>query len=278
MGTDVSMRGVPGPAMPFVRKLLAFVVATMPLTAHVACSATNGDAIPPEVRDAGSLEASNTSPGGGDDDDEDAGQRDASDAAKDARVDAEPVTSTELHINEIYVDIDGLGDGAEFVELRGEPNTPVHDLKLRILDEAGVVKYTVIVGDAGEKVRGSGYWVVGGNQTFKLGVLDHIDQIIPLNGWGLPTSRGAVQLVRGTAIVDVVSWSTDPDAAGIPAPSSLPAQTGEGSPARVPTIKKTSGMPAHSFGRASAAPDTNDNRADFCSMVASPGREQMPCD
>lgn len=278
MGTDVSSRTVLLLAMPLARKLLAFVFATMPLTAHVACSASNGDAIPPEVRDAGSLEASNRLPGDDEDDPrEDAGKRDA-DAAKDARVDAEAGTSAELHINEIYVDIDGLGDGAEFVELRGEPNTPVDDLKLRILDAAGVVKYTVTVGDPGEKVGGSGYWVVGGTQTFKLGVLDHIDQTIPLAAWGLPTSRGAVQLVRGTTIVDVVSWSTDPDAPGIPPPASLPAQTGEGSPAEVPTIKKTSGMPAHSFGRENAAPDTNDNRADFCSMVASPGREQKPCD
>lgn len=266
--------------MTIARKLLVSVLATMPLTAHVACSASNGDSIPPEVREAGSLEANNGSRIPEDDasEPEDAGRRDASkDAGKDARPDAD-AGAAEVVINEIYVDIDGLGDGAEFVELRAEPGTPVGDLKLRILDETGAVKYAVTVADPGETVGGTGYWVVGGNQTFKLGVLERVDQVIPLAVWGLPTSRGAVQLVRGTKIVDVVSWSDDADAGAIPPPSSPPAATGEGSPALVPTITKTSGKPAHSFGRADEAPDTNDNRADFCSMAASPGFAQKPCD
>lgn len=266
--------------MTIARKLLASVLATMPVTAHVACSAGNGESIPPEVREAGSLEANNGSrvPERDSSDAEDAGTRDASrDAAKDARPDADAVDA-EVVINEIYVDIDGLGDGAEFVELRAEPGTPVHDLKLRIIDGTGAVKLSVAVGDPGETVGGTGYWVVGGNQTFKLGVLDRVDQVIPLAVWGLPTSRGAVQIVRGTKIVDVVSWSDDADAAAIPPPPSAPSATGEGSPALIPTIKKTSGKPAHSFGRPDDAPDTNDNRADFCSMAASPGFGQSPCD
>jgi hypothetical protein len=264
------------------RKLLAFMLATVPPTAHVACASSNGDAPPPEVRDAGSLEASRTGRVDPDDDgdDGDTEKRDGSrtDVDEDAAADADTEGDGIVQINEIYVDIDGLGDGAEFVELSAEPGTPVDDLLLRILDGTGAIKYTVLVADPGEKVGASGFWVVGGNQTFKLGVTDRVDQTIPLSGWGLPTSRGAVQLVRGTSIVDVVSWSTDPAAEPIPPPPSLPAETGEGSPARVPTITKTAGSPAHSFGRRDGIPDSDDNRADFCSMAASPGVGQKGCD
>jgi len=269
--------------MPRLRKLLALVLASSPLSLHVACAVSNGDADLPEVRDAGSLEASRTARPDADDDEEEGedereDKRDGSrpDAGKGA-ADADSGDAVIL-INEIYVDIDGLGDGAEFVELSAAPGTRVDDLKLRILDDTGTIKYTVTVAGPGQTVGGTGLWVVGGNQTFKLGVVDRVDQVIPLNGWGLPTSRGAVQLVRGTTIVDVVSWSTDADAGPIPAPPSLPAETGEGAPARVPTIRKTAGNPAHSFGRRDGAADTDDNRADFCSMAASPGSSQNSCD
>ena len=265
------------------RKLFVLVLVVSPLAAHAACAASNGDALPAEVREAGSLEASNGRRGSDDDDDDsstDGGdERDESaDAGKDARVENEGGASSLVEINEIYVDIDGLGDGAEFVELRGEPGTPVDDLKLRILDATGAVKYLVNVGDSGAKVGGTGFWVVGGNQTFKLGVLDRVDQTVSLSGWGLATAHGAVQLVRGTQLLDVVGWTNDADAGAVPSPGLPPKATVEGSPAMVPTIRKTSGKPAHSFGRRSGAPDTNDNRADFCSMAASPGYDQQPCD
>lgn len=265
--------------MPFSRKLLVSALAIAPLTAHVACAVSNGDADPPEVRDAGALEASRTARADAADEEEDAGTRDG---ARDANIDApdsESPAEAVVEINEIYVDIDGLGDGAEFVELRADPGTAVDDLRLRILDASGSIKYTVTVADPGEKVGASGLWVVGGNQTFKLGVPDRVDQPIALANWGLPTSRGAVQLVRGNAIVDVVSWATEPEPAPIPAPSTLPAETGEGTAAaRVPTIRKTAGTPAHSFGRREGTPDTDDNQADFCSMIASPGYGQKGCD
>ena len=266
--------------MPRLRKLLALVLASSPLTLHVACAVSNGDADLPEVRDAGSLEASRAPrrDAGDEEDDDPTEKPDASrpDGGK-GTADADGGDAV-IQINEIYVDIDGLGDGAEFVELSADPGTPVDDLTLRILDETGAIKYLVKAADPGETVGGSGLWVVGGNQTFKLGVIDRVDQTIPLSGWGLPTSRGAVQLVRGTTIVDVVSWSTDADAGPIPPPPSPPAKTGEGAPAQVPTIRKTAGNPAHSFGRRDGAADTDDNRADFCSMVASPGFGQNGCD
>ncbi|MBX3258396.1 MAG: hypothetical protein KF782_01680 [Labilithrix sp.] len=260
------------------RNLLVLAIALAPLAAHVACSAGNGAAVPPELREAGTLEAS---AGGGDassDDDDDDEPDPVTDAGKDARVDVEASAPAPVAINEIYVDIDGFGDGAEFVELRAEPGTPVHDLKLRLINAAGTVRYVVSVGDPGDVVGATGFWVVGGNQTFRLGVVDRVDQVIGLNDWGLETSRGAVQLVRGAELLDVVGWSTDPDAGAAPAPASPPTATVEGAVAAVPTIRKTTGQPARSFGRRADAPDTDDNRADFCSMPASPGYAQKPCD
>ncbi|MBN9167462.1 MAG: hypothetical protein BGO98_05690 [Myxococcales bacterium 68-20] len=264
------------------RNLFVFVLVLSPLAAHAACAASNGEALPAEVREAGSLEASNGRRGNDDDDDDsstDGGdERDEGDAGKDARVEDDGGASSLVEINEIYVDIDGLGDGAEFVELRAEPGTPVDDLKLRILDATGAVKYLVNVGEPGAKVSGSGLWVVGGNQTFKLEVLDRVDKTVSLSAWGLENTHGAVQLVRGMQLLDVVGWTKDADAGAVPPPGLPPKATAEGTPAMLPTIRKTSGKPAHSFGRRSGAPDTNDNRADFCSMAASPGYDQKPCD
>lgn len=264
------------------RRLFVLALVLSPLAAHAACAVSNGEALPADVREAGSLEASNGRRGGDDDDDSstDGGdERDERvDGGKDARVDDDGSASGIVEINEIYVDIDGLGDGAEFVELRAEPGTPVDDLKLRILDATGAVKYLVTVGAPGAKVGGTGFWVVGGNQTFKLNVLDRVDQTVSLNGWGLETAHGAVQLLRGTQLLDVVGWTNDADAGAVPPPGLPPTATVKGSPAIIPTIRKASGKPAHSFGRRSGAPDTNDNRADFCSMAASPGYDQKPCD
>ncbi|MBX3220543.1 MAG: hypothetical protein KF795_08500, partial [Labilithrix sp.] len=161
---------------------------------------------------------------------------------------------------------------------RAEPGTPVHDLRLRLIDGTGNVKYVVSVGMPGDVVGGTGYWVVGGTLTFRLGVRDRVDRTVSLNDWGLETSRGAVQLVRGSTLLDVVGWSSDPGVGPVAEPSSPPKATVEGSVAAIPTIQKTSGKPAHSFGRRANAADTGDNRADFCSMVASPGYEQEPCD
>jgi hypothetical protein len=254
-----------------------------PLAMHVACSASSGEAIISELREAGALEADN---GSGSAEDGSVPSRDggkpdvAPDARMDARVDvdAEAGAPPVIHINEIYADIDLFGDGAEFVELRAAPGTRVDDLALRIIDSTGNVDYVVSVANPGSQVGSTGFWVVGGGQTFRLGVQDRVDQIVALDNWGLETRRGAVQLVRGTELLDVVGWSDEPDAGAIPTPSSPPTATGEGSAARVPTIVKTPGQPAHSFGRRPNAADTNDNRADFCSMVASPGHAQLACD
>ena len=237
-----------------------------------ACSASNGDAVPPEVREAGVLEAGTgtTFPDGSRVDDTGAKKDSGRDAGKDVGMDAAP--SEEILINEIHVDIDGFGDGVEYVELRAAPGTLVGGLLLRVLDKTGGVKTIVAVADVGETVGPTGFWVVGGAQTFRLGVSDRVDQVVPLANWGLDTDRGAVQLMRGSTLLDVVGWSETADAGAIPAPTAPPTATGEGSPSRVPTIAK------HSFGRRSDAADTNDNAADFCSMAASPGFAQKVCD
>lgn len=262
------------------RNLIALAIALCPLAAHVACSVGNGDATPQEPREAGTLEASGGAgrDGSSDDDDDDDEPDRVTDAGKDARLDAEAAAPVVIAINEIYVDIDGFGDGAEFVELRAAAGTPVHDLRLRLINAAGTVRYVVSVGDPGDVVGPTGLWVVGGNQTFRLGVTDRVDRTVGLNDWGLETSRGAVQLLRGADLLDVVGWSTDPDGGAAPPPSSPPTATVEGAVAAVPTIRKTAGQPARSFGRRADAPDTGDNRADFCSMPASPGFAQKPCD
>ncbi|MBX3225069.1 MAG: hypothetical protein KF795_31420, partial [Labilithrix sp.] len=101
------------------KNLIAVAVALLPIAALVACSVGNGDATGAEVREAGTLEASNGG-GGGDDDDDDSSPDDGEpapiDAGKDARADADAAPPL-VEISELYVDIDGFGDGAEFVEL-----------------------------------------------------------------------------------------------------------------------------------------------------------------
>lgn len=265
-----------------IRRIVLALSALLPLAAHVACSATNGDPIPSQVFDASALDAG-TNPGdpdGGDTDGEDAStKKDAtSDAPVDAPVDA-PSTAA-VHINEIFVDNDGLSDGAEFVELRAAPGTRADDLKLRLLQANGTVKYEVVVGAAGAKFSASGLFVVGGNQTFRLNIPgDHVDHEVNINAWGLDNSRGAVQLLRGSALLDVVGYGTEPDAGAVPPPASPPNATVEGKPATVPDGPTGGGAfpKGISFGRKTGAADTNDNAADFCAMEASPGLAQQPC-
>lgn len=259
------------------RRALVLALAVLaPLVAQVACWSSNGTSPEADVRDAGDLQPNN-----GDDDDttmpplKDAGAR--RDAGKVTPPDA-AVVPPEVHLDEIYVDIDNLGDGAEFVELRAPAGARVDDLYLRILDRTGKVKYKVAVGDPGATVGSSGTWVVGGALTFKLGVKDRVDQPITISNWGLDESRGAVQLLRGTTLLEVVGWSDGTGPALLPPPSSPPTETGTGSPAAVPTIAKTPGKPAHSIGRRPDSSKSGDDAANFCSMVASPGAAQSPCD
>lgn len=261
---------------------LFFLLSTSAIAAgvHVACTATNGDPIPPEVYDAEALDA-----GGNPDDPDGGGKNDGSsnDASKDSPTDTgkdSPVTPAAVVINELYVDRIGDGDGSEFVELRADPGTPVDDLKLRIIYPDGKVKYEVNVGIAGDKVGMSGLWVVGGNQTFRLNVTDRVDRVVSIATWGLDYP-GAVQLVRGSTLLDVVGFTDTPDGGPVTADPGLapPKAVVETKPALAPdNAGATGGTQRRSFGRKTSAADTNNNANDFCKMIASPGFAQKACE
>lgn len=236
-----------------------------------ACSASNGDPIPSEVRDAEALEVGSNEPPDRDRDGasppQDGGvTKDAT--TKDAPADAPPdaPSSATVRINEIYVDRVGGGDKTEFVEVRGAEGTPVDDLFVRLVDHNGVV-HEFDLGTAGQKIGATGTWVIG--SPFVSGRIDR--SVTVAQGWGLD-DRGAVQLVRGASkeLVDVVGWTNDPDGGVVPQPSTNPKATGEGKPFVVPPG-------VSSFGRRATGADTDDNRADFCSMTISNGATNGAC-
>jgi hypothetical protein len=147
----------------------------------------------------------------------------------------------------------------------------VDDLKLRLVTATGVVKYEVAVGPAGSVFHANGLWVVGGAQTYKLNVTPStVDVVVGLASWGLDNAGGAVQVVRGSTLLDVVGYRRDPDGGALPPAASPPAATVEGRPATVPD-PPAGQAPQRSLGRRAAALDTNENATDFCAMQASPG-------
>jgi hypothetical protein len=263
------------------RRLVLGLLAMLPLAAHVACASSNGEAVGSQTFDASPLDPGENpaDPDGSTTPRDGATPPDAQpplDAGADVKPDA--ANNAPVQINEIYVDNAFLrGDATEYVELRGAAGVPVDDLKLRILYANGQVKYEAAVANAGEKFGANGLWVVGGNQTFKLNVMDHVDHVVSVSGFGLD-DRGAIQLVRGSVLLDVVGYGPDPDAGAVAPPATPPTATSEGAIARTATQPATSSMPAKSIGRKTGAADTNVNGADFCTMVASPGFAQKPCE
>jgi len=263
------------------QRLLLSLLAMLPLAAHAACASSNGEAIGSQTFDASPLDPGQN-PGDPDGSIAPPDGAPPPDAAPpiDAGVDAKPdaANSAPVQINEIYVDNAFLrGDATEYIELRGAMGVPVDDLKLRILYANGQVRYEVVVGNAGEKFGANGLWVVGGNQTFRLNVLDHVDRVVSTANWGLD-DRGAIQLLRGSVLLDVVGYGDNPDAGPVAPPATPPTATSEGAIARAATQPPLSNAPARSIGRKTGAADTNVNGADFCPMVASPGFAQKPCD
>lgn len=264
-----------GRAMKSKRRLLLAFAVVLPVIAHVACSG-NGDVVPNPIYDASALDVgvNPNEPGNGPD------GAPRPDAAIDAPVDAPkdaPAPRGPVQINELYIDTLVDGDGTEFVELRGAPGTPVDDLKLRLVHADGKVKYEVPVGVVGDKLDVNGLWVVGGATTFKLNVGGRVDRIVSLSGWGLD-SPGAVQVVRGTTLLDVVGYDEDPDAGALPPLTLPPTATFEGAIALVPDNRGAGpGTKRKTLGRKTGAADTNNNRADFCTMEGSPGLAQKAC-
>ncbi|MCA9590688.1 MAG: hypothetical protein KC657_35555 [Myxococcales bacterium] len=260
---------------PVLRAACVAAAVALATSAFVACAGSNGDAVPSEVFDAAPLDSRSPSMPF------DSGVTpDPLEAGVDARADApsgdaggDAGSSAVVRINEVYADNDGLGDGAEYVELVAPPGTPVDDLKLRLVYADGTPKYEVAVGSAGEKVSASGLWVVGGNQVFKVAARDKVDTVVSINNWGLDGTRGVVQLLRGPqrTLIDVVGYDRDPDAGALAPIASPPTQTSEGAPAVAPTTARKA------FGRKAAAVDTNVNRVDFCAMDPTPGYPQGPC-
>jgi hypothetical protein len=247
-------------------------------TALEACSVGNGDPIADPVYDAQALDVASGDPMPGTPNDAavkpDAAKPDAAPKA-DAAADAPGPNTAPVLINELYVDTILDGDGAEFVELRAAPGTPVDDLKLRIVYANGLVKYEIAAGNAGDTVDANGLWVVGGGSTFKLNVGGHVDHIVGIASWGLD-AKGAVQLVRGATLLDVVGYDANPDAGALPPLATPPTATAEGKLARVPDNSGASGSTKRkTLGRTMGAPDTNDNAFDFCTMEASPGLAQQ---
>ena len=257
------------------------LAALLPLALHAACASSNGDAIGGPVYDASPLD-----PGENQDEPDGSVAHDAAssedgaapeDGGVDAPAEAGPNTAP-VQINEIYVDNKFLrGDTTEYVELRAAPGTPVDDLRLRIIYANGILEHDLAVGAAGQKFGANGLWVVGGFQTFKLNVTDHVDNALSAASFGLD-DRGAVQVVRGSTLLDAVGYGDNPDAGAVPAPPTPPTATSEGPIARSAVQPASASAPAKSIGRATGAPDTNKNNADFCTMVASPGFPQKACE
>lgn len=241
------------------------VASASPLALVAACSASNGDPIPSEIHDAQALDVGSVVPArdGSSPPPEDSGAADAppTDAgASDAPADApkEASTSAVVRINEVYVDRIVAGDSTEYLELRGPEGTRVDDLFIRIIDDTGTASSDIDVGKGGQTIGATGTWVIGTGA-----LVGRVDRVVSLNGWGLDR-RGAIQLRRGAArtVIDVVAWTDDPDGGGAPA--------GEGAPYLL-----SSGVT--SFGRVSGAPDTDDNRVDFCTMAMTMGDVNAAC-
>lgn len=238
----------------------------VPAALAIACSASNGDAIPSEVRDAEALDAgaidptdrdsSSTTEGdsGNTNPPKDGGSKDATNG--DTGTDAGQ-TSESVRINEIFVERSGSGAKVEYIEIRGPAGVAIDDLSIRVLDSTGTptAANPYAVATAGQKMPASGLWVIGG-------FLASTDTVISIpNGWDLDT-KGSVQLLRGASktLIDVVGWTDDADAGAIPQPTSDPKTVVEGKPFVLPATG------TKSFGRAATGADTNDNAKDFCNM------------
>jgi hypothetical protein len=187
------------------------------------------------------------------------GSADATDAI-DAPTDTSPGA---LRIDEIYVDRDLSGDAVEFVEIAGPTDASLDGLHLRLIDAAGTVKYDVAI-TTGAKIGSSGRWVVGGNRTDTY-FTGRLDQSVGIASWGLDNTAGAVQLVSGTTLVDVIGYG-----AKVAGPSTPPTATYETDAATLPSSAK------QSLARKGGL-DTGNNVTDLCAQNGTPGSAGGAC-
>ena len=148
---------------------------------------------------------------------------------------AQPASN--LLINEIYYDSPGDDRGC-FIELKGAPGTKLEGLTLATFNSKGNDAGTVLLAGT---VSQSGYFVIG--QDGSAPNRDAVNAFM-----NLPNSGGAVQLRRGSSVLDAVAYGE--------APSSGKAARGEGR--AVKDAKSGEGL-----ARIPDGTDSNDNAKDF---------------
>ncbi len=148
---------------------------------------------------------------------------------------AQPVPN--LVINEIYYDSPGEDRGC-FVELKGIPGTKLEGLTLATFNSKGNNVGTVLLAGT---ISQSGYFVIG--QDGSAPNRDAVNTFM-----NLPNSGGAVQLKRGSSLLDAVAYGE--------APSSGKAARGEGR-----AVKDAKS--GESLARIPDGADSNDNTKDF---------------
>jgi hypothetical protein len=148
---------------------------------------------------------------------------------------AQPASS--LVINEIYYDSPGDDRGC-FVELKGVPGTKLEGLTLATFNAKGNDAGTVLLAGT---ISQSGYFVIG--QDGSAPNRDAVNAFVNLTNGG-----GAVQLKRGSSVLDAVSYGE--------APSSGAKARGEGR--AVKDVKS-----GESLARIPDGADSNDNAKDF---------------
>ncbi len=202
--------------------------------------------------------------GGGDGAPRDSSITDVKDAA-----DTHDAAPTVLRIEEVYVDRNASGNAVELVELTGPAGLPLGTIHLRFVDSTGKVTGDVEISGATATMPAVGRWVVGGLDVKTIFPAAVVDTNIGGAAWGLDDAAGSVQLVdtSTTKLLDVLGYG-----AAIPAPTTDPTTTSEGSP-KTPLPTDV----GHTLGRRAGATDTGSNAADFCEQVGTPGAVNGAC-
>jgi hypothetical protein len=157
---------------------------------------------------------------------------------------AQPASN--LVINEIYYDSPGDDRGC-FIELKGAPGTKLEGLTLATFNSKGNDAGTVLLAGT---ISPSGYFVIG--QDGSAPNRDAVNAFM-----NLPNSGGALQLKRGSSVLDAVAYGE--------APSSGKGARGEGR-----AVKDAKS--GESLARIPDGADSNDNAKDFRAGKPTSGR------